>query len=342
MFAYVLRRLFVLPLVLFAITLVIVLMMQLLSPEQRARAFVENRRQLQRLEQIVVQRGLDKPFHVQYGSWLRAALQGNLGFSQVSGKPVLETIRERFPATLELALFATFPIVGVGVWLGTVAALRKNTLLDKVLRILAITGYSLPSFIVGFYLLALFYGGLNVLPGVGNISNDNSLLLLTGEVKTVTGLLTLDALLSGRWDVFADALRHLILPTLTLVITSSAFILQTMRSSLLETLSSDYVRTAKAKGLGMRSVHLKHARRPALLSVITLAGFVLSGMLAGSVLVETIFAYPGIGQWGAKAAEQLDYAGILGFALFTAALVVLSNLFADVLYVLVDPRVRFE
>jgi ABC-type dipeptide/oligopeptide/nickel transport system permease component len=342
MLVFLLRRLLLLPVVLLVITLLIVGLMQLLSPEERAEAFASNSGELGSLERIVEENGLDQSFLVQYWNWLREALRGNLGFSKVSGQPVLDTMLERFPATLELALFALVPVIGLGIYLGTLAALHKGRWLDQTLRFLAITGYNLPAFMVAFYLMAVFYGGLQILPGVGNISNSNSLLLLTGDIKRVTGLLTVDTLLSGRLDVFWDVLRHLVLPVTTLVIVSSALIVQTMRASMLETLSSDFVRTAKAKGLPNTSVYLKHARRPALLSVITLGGFILSGLLTGSVLTETIFAYPGIGRWGAEAASTLDYAGILGFALFVAAFVVVANLVADVLYALVDPRVRFE
>jgi ABC-type dipeptide/oligopeptide/nickel transport system permease component len=316
--------------------------MQLLSPEQRAASFVRNPNQLRNLPGIIKTYGLDQPFQVQYVRWLEQALRGNLGFSRASSRPVLETIRERFPATLELALFAALPIVGFGIWLGTLAAIRKDSLIDQLVRVLAVIGYSLPNFVLGIWLLTLFYGGFMVLPGFGNISNENSILLVTGELRRTTGLMTVDALLSGRVDVFWDVLRHLILPVLTLVIVSSAQVLKAMRSSLLEVLDADYVRTARAKGLPERVVHLKHARRNALLTVATLAGFTLTGLLTGTVLTEAIFAYPGIGGWGARAAQQLDFAGVLGFALFTAVVVILGNLIVDVLYAVIDPRVRFE
>jgi ABC-type dipeptide/oligopeptide/nickel transport system permease component len=342
MFLFVLRRVLLLPVVLMAISVVIIGLTQLLSLEERAQAFAENSAQLNNLEEVIVEKGLDQPFPVQYWNWLKEALQGNLGFSRASGQPVLETMLERFPATLELTLFAIFPVVGIGIWLGTVAALHKGRFTDQALKIIAITGYNLPAFMVAFYLMAVFYGGLKILPGIGNISNANELLFVIGDLKKVTGLMTVDTLLAGRFDVFLDVLRHLVLPVTTLVLVTCALILQTMRGSMIEMLSSDFVRTARAKGLSSQSVHLKHARRPALISVITLGGFLLSNLLTGSVLTETIFAYPGIGRWGAQAASTLDYAGILGFALFTATFVLFGNLLADILYALVDPRVRFE
>lgn len=342
MATFIIRRLLTLPVMLVAVTILVVLLMQLIPPKQRAMQFVKKKEDLQRLEQIVQRYGLDKPFYVQYWSWAKEAVQGNLGFSQISGKPVLQTIRERFPATLELALYAFIPIIFLGIWLGVLAALNKRKLLDKILSLIAITSYSLPTFVVGFYLLALFYGGFRILPGIGNISNENSLYLVIGEVPKVTGLLSIDTLVSGRLDIFWDVVKHLILPVTTLVIFSSAFIMQTMRASLLETLSSDYVRTAKAKGLSNRAIYFKHALRPALLSIVTLSVWVIGGLLTGSVFTETIFGYPGIGLWGVEAARSSDYPSILGFTLFTAVIVVLTTMLGDILYALVDPRVKFE
>ena len=195
---------------------------------------------------------------------------------------------------------------------------------------------------MGFYLLALFYGGFQLLPGIGNISNENSLYLITGDIKRYTGLLSVDTLLSGQWAAFVDVLRHLVLPVTTMVIFSSAIILQSTRASLLETLSSDFVRTAKAKGLSNRTIHFKHALRPALLTIVTLSVWQLSSLITGSIFVETIFGYPGIGQWGAQAASSADYPSLLGFTLFSALVVILTNLIGDILYTMVDPRVRYS
>jgi ABC-type dipeptide/oligopeptide/nickel transport system permease component len=342
MLIFCLKRLLFLPLVMFVLTLMIVGFMQLLTPEQRAASFAKTPRQLRNLDKLVEQYGLDKPFHIQYFNWLKEAVRGNLGYSLTSNEPVLETIIERFPATLELTLFASFPIIGFGIWLGTLAALKRNQWVDQVSRVLAVIGYSLPTFVLGIWLLVIFYGGLNVLPGFGRISNEGTLTLITTNMRRYTGLITIDTLLSGQWRLFFDALVHLILPVITLTIVASAQILKTMRSSMLEVLSADYVRTARAKGLSNRVVNLKHARRNALISVATLSGFVVSGLLGGSVITEVIFGYPGIGQWGARTAMQLDYAGTLGFALFSAVLVVVSNLFVDLLYAFLDPRVRYE
>ncbi len=333
------RRLISLPLVMLAVTLLVVGLMQFLSPQERAVSFVTNERQMQNLDRIIKERGLDQNFLVQYQSWLGNALQGNLGYSKASNRPVVATILERFPATAELALFACIPIIGLGIWMGTLTALNKDKLLDQVLRILTVIGYCLPTFVVGILLLVIFYGALSWLPGIGR---NDPVLMITNPVQSVTGMIVIDAVLAGNWVVLGDGLRHMILPIITLATVSSATMIKVMRAELLDILKSDYVRTAKAKGLPSRMVNMKHARRNALLPIVTLASFTVQGLLSGAVITETIFGYPGIGSWGAQAAVSLDYPGVLGFAILIAFVTVLSNLAADILYGLVDPRVRFD
>lgn len=342
MLTFIVRRMLALPLVMLAVTLLIVALLQLLSPAQRASAFIDNEQQARNIERVIKDKGLDQPFVVQYWTWLRGALQGNLGFSQASNQSVRDTIAERFPATLELVLFAVPVILGLGVWLGTLAGLTKDRLPDQILRVASVVGYNVPTFVLGIVLLVFFYGGLGILPGAGQVSVSNSIALITGEVPRRTGMLTVDALLAGQWAVLLDALRYLILPTITLATISFASTLKITRSSMLETLGQDYVRTARSKGLPERVVNLKHARRNALLPVATFAGFTVIGLLEGAVITETIFARPGIGRWGAEAAARLDYAGVLGFALVTALIVVVGYLVVDVVYGLIDPRVRFD
>lgn len=352
MLAYIVRRLLYLPLVMFGVTVFIVLLLQLLSPQQRAAAFVSSEQQLRNLEAVVRQYRLNEPFYVQYGVWLREALRGNLGYSRASREPVMTTLRRRFPATLELALFAFFPVVGLGIWLGSLAAFNRDRPIDQLTRVLAVLGWSIPTFVLGIWLLVIFYGALgeffrNFLGGLfrfepGRLSTRYTIEVASGAFRQYTGMMTLDALLNGRLDIFWDALRHLILPVVTLATVSSALIMRVMRGSLLDTLSQDYVRTARAKGLTEKTVRYKHARRNALIPVITLAGFTFIGLLNGVVITETIFNYPGLGQWGALAAQQLDYPGIMGFTLLTAMVVVIGNLLVDILYAIVDPRIRYD
>lgn len=342
MTTFVLRRLVQLPFVLLALTLLIVGLLQLLTPAERASAYITNEQQARNIDRIIKERGLDQPYLVQYGRWFSATVKGDLGFSKASGKPVLDTIRERLPATIELSLFAAVPIILFGVWLGTMAALNKDRFVDQFIRIFATIGYSLPTFVLGIVLLVVFYGYLGWFPQSGNVGITALFDLADPSFQRYTGLVTVDALLNGRWGLLLDALHHLVLPALTLVIVSSAGITMVMRANLLDVLSSDFVRTARAKGLSPRAVNLKHARRNALLPIVTLSGFTIIGLLSGSIITETIFGYPGIGQWAATAAAQFDVAGILGFALLAAVIVVLISTLNDVFYGLVDPRVRFD
>ncbi len=339
MLTFVLRRLLSLPLVMLALTVVIVGLMQLLSPQERAVSFVTNERQMGNLDKIIKEHGLDQPFYIQYGNWLSEAVRGNLGYSKASNKPVIETIIERFPATFELALFACIPIIALGIWLGTLMALRKDKLVDQVMRVFTVIGNSLPTFMVGIVLLVIFYGVLGWLPATSRV---DAILEITNPVPRVTGFITIDSILAGQWVVLGDALRHMVLPVITLSTVLSAATTKVMRAQMLEVLKSDYVRTARSKGLSESTVNLKHARSNALLPIVTLGSFVVQGLIGGAVITESIFAYPGIGSWGATAAVRLDYPGILGFALLSAMITVFGNLLADILYGFFDPRVRFD
>jgi ABC-type dipeptide/oligopeptide/nickel transport system permease component len=340
MLNFVIRRLVQIPLVMLALSVIIVALTMLLTPEQRAAGYVRNEQQAAQLDRIIRERGLDKPFPIQYGKWLSSTLSGDLGFSKASSEPVLDTIKHRLPNTLELTLVTALPILLLGIWLGTLSALHKDRLLDQILRIFAVIGFSLPTFVLGIVLLTIFYGYLGWLPGAGQLEVINQ--FSVGDLKRYTGLLGVDAMLNGRFDIAFDVLRHLILPASTLIIVSGATILKVMRNNMLEALTSDYVRTARAKGLPEKAVNLKHARRNALLSIVTLGGFLIISLLSGSLITETIFAYPGIGQWVVQSALQLDIPGVLGFAMLSALIVVIISTLTDILYGVVDPRVRFD
>jgi peptide/nickel transport system permease protein len=312
---------------------------------QRAATFVTSEAQLRNIDVIIEQYRLEDPWYIQYGLWLRNAFQGNLGYSRTASQPVLSAIKTRFPPTVELAVLALVPIIGVGIWMGTAAALNRDKLIDQVTRVFSIIGWSLPTFVLGIWLLVVFYGGLDWFQP-GQVTNAHSIELAlagaSGEFVHYTGFLTIDSIANGRWDILLDVLWHLVLPVITLAAVSSAQIMRVMRSSLLDALGQDYVRTARAKGLAERVINQKHARRNALIPVLTLSGFTLIGLLNGVVITETIFNYPGLGQWLANAAVQLDYASVMGGAVFVAIIVVLANLVVDVLYGIVDPRIRYD
>jgi ABC-type dipeptide/oligopeptide/nickel transport system permease component len=339
---FVVRRLIQIPLVMVVISVALVGLLQLLDPRQIASGYIRSEQQAAQIDKIIRDKGLDQGFVVQYTRWVRDTVQGDLGFSKTSSQPVLQTIKERLPTTLELSLFSFIPIMLIGVWFGVLSALHKDRLIDQLMRVFTVLGYSLPTFVLGILFLQLFYGQLGWLPGPGQLETLNQFVVLDPNFKRYTGMMSVDGLLNGHPEITLDVLRHLILPVLTLTIVSSASIIKVMRAQMLEALTSDYVRTARSKGLPERVVNGKHARRNALLPIVTLGGFLIIGLLGGSIITETIFAYPGVGQWVGAAALGFDVPAVLGFALLTAVVVVGFATLADILYGVVDPRVRFD
>jgi len=285
----------------------------------------------------------------QYIRWLGNVLKGNLGWSETDKMAVSQALLSRIPATAELALLAIIPLVIVGISLGILASVHHNRLLDHLTRFLSITGYAFPTFVFGLLVLMVFYGNLGWFPP-GRLSswascvvnNDPFCPAAAAPFVRYTGFNTIDALLNGRLDIFFDALRHLVLPVLTLSYVSWALIVRITRSSMLETLRQEYVTVARAKGQSERIVIIKHAARNALIPVVTISGLVFAGWLGGVVITETIFNYRGLGKFVADAAVALDIPSVLGFTLFATTLLVVMNLIVDLLYAFIDPRVRLE
>lgn len=349
---YIIRRLLLMPLLLFGVTVIIFLMLTALSPVDRSALYVRDiPKNPAALDGIIKRYGLDQPIYVQYwnwlvgrtdpqsGEWVKGILGGNFGYSRVGSQPVWDYIKQRFPATLELALWAVVPIIVVGIWLGIQAAVHQNSLIDQAARVFSIVGYSFPSFVFGLVMLMIFYANLRWFPP-GRISDAASAVIHSSSWHNYTYLITIDALLNLRLDIFLDALRHMVLPIITLSYISWALFLRVTRSSMLETMRQEYVNTARAKGLPERVVINRHARPNALIPVATLAGLQVAGLLGGVVITETVFNYPGIGSAAAAAAEQLDVVTVLGFALFNGVILVIANLVVDIMYAYLDPRVR--
>ena len=336
---YVVKRLLLVIPVLLGVTLLIFAITQLFSPVERASLYIRDPRQARNIEAIIKKYGLDLPVYIQYFRWLDQVLHGNLGWSHSIHMPVLEAIITRFPATAELTLYAAPLTIFVGIFLGKLAAVKKDTAIDHFTRIMAIIGWSLPSFWLGIMLLAIFYGGLGIF-SPGRLSTWAENLILSGEFKVYTGLYTIDAILNLNGAVFLDALSHLVLPVTTLVTINIALLMRVMRSSMLEQLNKTYVIAARARGLKWKTVIDKHAAKNALIPVITLSGLLTAGMLSGMVITETVFEFKGLGYWAAHAATQLDIPAVLGFALFAGIIFVLANLIVDILYAYIDPRIR--
>ncbi len=341
MLSFIIRRLLLLPVTLLGLTLLIFIFMSALSPYQLLSTYISNPRQLQggAAQTLIKQYGLDKPFYIKYVNYLDQIIHGNLGWSTTLNETVDQAIVQRFPATIELAIYSIIPIIVIGIWLGVTAAVHHNDFIDQILRVIALIGYSVPAFILGLLLLFIFYGVLGWLPP-GRLGMHFEMIYNSPLFHHYTGLSTIDSLLNGRIWMFLDALKHLIDPIITLSFLSWAVLLRITRSSMLEALGQDYVRTARAKGLSERVVINKHARRNALIPATTVAGLLFIGILGGVVITETIFNYPGIGSLMATASEQLDYATVLGLTLLIGLITVIGNLIVDISYAIIDPRVR--
>jgi peptide/nickel transport system permease protein len=343
MLAYTIRRLSFIPIVFFALTLMIFAMQMMLTPTQRVITYVGSPDALKggaaQVAALIEKYGLNDPFYLQYGRWISNILQGNLGWSETARMPVAEALMSLFPATLELVILAFVPGILGAIWLGSRAGVHLNRPVDHGIRLFTVLGWSFPTFVFGLLVLMIFYGSFGWFPP-GRLSQW-ALIEVGGDgFRRWTGLNTVDALLNGNLAIFLDSLRHLVLPVATLTYVNLASMTRIMRTSMLESLRQDYVRTARAKGMSERVVQNRHARRNALLPVVTLAGMEVAAMLGGVVITETIFDYHGIGQFAANAASNLDFPAVLGFALYFALVLVVLNLVVDLLYPLFDPRVR--
>lgn len=342
MLSYIIRRMLLLPIILIGVTFLIFCVFSLLSPMERLATYVRDPNVLkspQSAERLIAKYHLNEPFPLGYINWLGRMAHFDLGWSQSANQPVIDAIKQRFPATLELVLYSIIPVILVGIWLGVISAVHHNDMLDQAIRVTAIIGWSLPTFIFGLFVLFIFYGILGWFPP-GRLSAWAQDIIYTGHFTSYTHLITVDALLNGNIPIFLDALRHLIAPIVTLSYISWAFLLRITRSSMLDTLRKDYIRTARAKGVDEHTVIHLHAKRNALIPVTTIAGMMIIGMMGGVMITETVFTFPGLGFWAAQSAQQLDYGTVISFALLFSTIMVIGNLVVDLSYALIDPRVR--
>jgi peptide/nickel transport system permease protein len=342
MSAYIIRRILILPIILLGLSVLIFGMLQALNPVERAALYVTSPPKTADALQAIIQKyGLDQPIYVQYWHWLDNIVHGDFGWSKTAQMPVLQAIETYFPATFELAIWSFVPIIVIGVWMGVQAAIHHDTIIDQAARIFSIIGYSFPSFVFGLLMLLIFYSNLQWFPP-GRLSDWANNIVYSSQFHQYTGMHTFDAILNGRFDIFLNALRHLVLPALTLSYINWALILRVARSSMLDTIRQDYVTTARAKGLTERMVINNHARPNAMLPVATMGGLLLIGLLNGVVITETVFNYHGMGLFVANAALNFDAVSVLGVTMFDGALLVLANLVVDVLYGYLDPRIRLN
>jgi peptide/nickel transport system permease protein len=288
----------------------------------------------EQVQQLTEKMGLDKPIFVQYGLFLKDAVRGDLGDSTVTGRPVTTELLVRFPATLELTAFAMLIAILVGVPVGVISAVRQYSALDKTTSVLALTGISMPIFWLAMVLVVIFGVNLELLPFPGRLDP-------TTAITSITGLVLVDSLLTLNFAGFWDGLLHLIMPALALATIPMAVIMRMTRSSMLEVMNEDYVRTARAKGVVPWRVVFKHALRNAMLPTITVIGLQVGLLMGGAIITETIFSWPGIGLYTYTSISSRDYASIQGVVLYAALLFVLINLIVDILYAILDPRVRY-
>ena len=327
------RRLGALVLLLIGITLISFLLTQAV-PGDPALANLGQNPTPQAIAAFHAKYGLDQPLPQQYLTYMGNLLRGDLGTSQQTHQPVAHDLGQAIPATAELALFSIVLSAIIGVGLGTLAAMRRDGVLDQVLRVVTLAGISIPLFWLGLLALYLFFFKWGWLPGGGRLDPT------TVPPTDITGMNTLDALLDGNTPTFWDAFKHLLLPGLVLTAYNVSLISRYTRSAVLEVLNADFVRAARAKGLPERTVVTRYILRAALPSVVAVTGIVFANVLAGAVLVENIFAWPGIGQYAYKSAISLDLPAIMGVSIFIALVYVVVNLVVDLLLAAIDPRVR--
>ncbi len=291
----------------------------------------------QAIEEIKVKLGLDKPLPEQFWRYVTDLVHGNLGSSLTTGLPVVTDLRTRLPASAELTLLGLLVSMAIAVPLGIIAATRPNSLIDHACRVISTLGVSLPVFFTGLILVYVFYFLLGWAPSpIGRLD------VFFDPPPQITGFYLIDSLIARQPEIFVASLKQLILPALTLGIFSLAPIARMTRASMLAVLSSDFVRTARASGLSSFTVVVTYAFRNAMLPVITTLGMVFSFLLGANVLVEKVFAWPGIGSYAVEALLVSDFAPVQGFVLTMAVMYVALNLMIDVLYGLIDPRVRLD
>lgn len=331
MLSYAIRRILILIPTLLGVSIIVFLMLHL-TPGDPAELLLGERATDEALHQIREHLGLNEPLHVQYGMFLKRLMKGDLGETIWTRQKVWIEVKQRFPATIELAVCALFIACLFGVTLGIVSATRQYSIFDYVSMLGALTGVSMPIFWLGLVFMLIFSVNLGWLPLSARLSVDV-------DLQVITNIYTLDALLTRNWVAFRDALWHLIMPAVTLSTIPMAIIARMTRSAMLEVLRQDYIKTAKAKGLSQFKVIYKHGLRNALIPVVTTIGLQFGVTLGGAILTESIFAWPGVGKWMYDAVTQRDYMVIQGGTLFIAALFILINLCVDILYAIINPRI---
>ncbi|OPY31977.1 MAG: dipeptide transporter permease DppB [Methanomassiliicoccales archaeon PtaU1.Bin124] len=341
--SFIIKRLLLLIPVLLGVSLLVFVLMGFTGERWTAYTTTDHPKQAQ-IWAIEEKYHLNESIAVQYYYWLDGIVHGDWGYSKQARMPVTDAISNKFPVTFELALISSLIAVIIGISIGTLSAIKRNKPVDHVVRFVALIGVSLPIFWLALLLLQALYLNLGLAPSGGRISLefDPSNPLATTPLIVRTNFYTVDSLLMGNLQIFGDVLWHLMLPAICLSFATIALLTRIMRSSMLEVMNLDYVKTARAKGLSEKVVLKKHARRNALIPTTTVVGLAFAGLLGGAVITENIFSLNGLGKWSTAALLSNDQAAILGFTMLIAIIVVLANLIVDIMYAYLDPRVRLE
>lgn len=340
---FIIRRLIFLVFVMFGVSVLIFGLLMTFSPERRAAAYVSSPQQARNIPKLVETYGLNDPFYQQYFRWIGQIFKGNLGWSLVASDTVINAFWRYFPITLEMNIIAAPLIILIGIWLGTVSGIHRDGWIDHGTRIGAIVGWSLPTFLFALVLLMIFYGYMGLFPP-GIISQKTSLYISdpVNHFIRYTGMNTLDGLLNGHLWITIDALYHLVLPVITQIIVVVALLMRVMRAGMIEELSKDYINAVRAKGADAYTINIVHARKNALIPVVTVAGQLVALSMEGAIAVEVIFNRQGMGWWIAESATQLDMPVLMWVCLFFGMVFVAANLIIDILYAKLDPRIRLQ
>lgn len=338
MVMYVVQRLvLMIGIVLGVVTIVFVLSRVL--PSSPAELMLGDRPTLEQIAAAEAELGLNKPLWMQYLNYVSDVFRGEFGDSLRTGQPVLTEVSDRIAATFELTTLAIVLVVLLGVPLGVLSAVRQNSTLDNCARAIAVGGVAVPSFILAMVMQMVFYGALGWLPLQGRL---DPVVSLDSPIQPITRLFLVDALLTGNWEAFTDALAHIILPLLTLVVLLLATVTRITRNMMVEVLKEEYIRTAFAYGVPKSSIHYRHALKPTLIPMLTVIGLTYGQLLGGAVIVEVIFDWPGLGGFVVFSIMANDYPASLGATLVLAGIYLTVNLIIDLMYFLVDPRLRTQ
>lgn len=327
------RRLILLVFVVFGVSVVTFAISHMI-PGDPARMMAGDRATNEIVENMRHQLGLDRPLWEQYLTYVGQLARGDFGISIRTGRPVIDDLLRFFPATIELAIVALLFAVAAGIPLGVISAVAKDRWIDQIARTISVTGISTPAFWLGLLLIYVFYGRLGWLPGSGRIAST------IPPPATITGLYTVDALLTLNWAALWSTLQHLALPALTLGFVHLGIVTRQIRSAMLEVLKEDYIRTARANGLTRGRILIGHALRNALIPSVTMIGLAFGDLLYGAVLTETVYAWPGMGNYVVQSISALDFPAIMGFTVVASAAYVLINLAVDLTYMFLDPQIR--